>query len=90
MLILPFFRDPAQARMWTFREWERLFQLARAARLMGTLAIFIRENGLSEFVPERGRWMLRSAEVKAERGRRQSLWESAQGQRSEAQNQGHL
>ena len=75
MFILPFFRDPAQARTWTFREWERLFQLARAARLMGTLAVFILENGLSEFVPEKGRWMLQSAEIKAQRGRRQSLWE---------------
>lgn len=75
LLILSFFRAPEQTKSWSHKQWERLFQLARDARLMGTLAYFIQENGLSEFVPERGRWLLESAIVKAERGRRQALWE---------------
>lgn len=73
--ILSFFRDPSQAKGWTNTEWERLFQLARSAKLMGTLAVFIQEKGLEEYVPEKGRWFLNSGNVKAERGRRQTLWE---------------
>lgn len=72
---MTFFRNPAQAQSWTHTEWERLFQVARDARLLGTLAFFIREKGLSDFVPAKGRWFLKSAEVKSERGRRQTLWE---------------
>ncbi len=75
LLILSFFREPELSKSWSHKQWERLFQLARDARLIGTLAYFIQENGWSEFVPERGRWLLESAIVKAERGRRQALWE---------------
>lgn len=76
MFILPFFKNPDQVKSWTIHEWERLFQLARAGRLMGTIAFFLREKELMDYVPEKGKWMLESAQVKAERGRRQSLWEA--------------
>ncbi|MDO4627780.1 MAG: nucleotidyltransferase family protein [Planctomycetia bacterium] len=75
LMILSFFREPERAKSWSYMHWERLFQLARDARLMGTLAYFIQENELWESVPERGRWLLESAIVKAERGKRQTLWE---------------
>lgn len=76
MFILPFFKNPEQAKRWTVHEWERLFQLAQSGRLLGTLAFFLRDRELLDFVPEKGRWLLQSAEVKAERGRRQILWEA--------------
>ncbi len=76
MFILPFFKNPDQVKHWTIHEWERLFQLAQSGKLMGTLAFFLRDQNLIAFVPEKGRWLLKSAEVKAERGRRQILWEA--------------
>ena len=76
MLLLDFFRNPESSREWSHTQWERLFQLARPAKLLGTLAYFIEDRGLWDAVPEKGRWFLESGKVKAERGRRQTLWEA--------------
>jgi len=76
MFLLTFFRNPETSRTWSHTEWERLFQLARSAKLLGTLAFFIEERGLLDAAPEKGRWFIDSARVKAERGRRQTLWEA--------------
>lgn len=49
--------------------------MARAGRVLGSALYVLRDFALEDAVPPEGRWFLKSAEVNAQRGRRQTLWE---------------
>ncbi|MDO4569659.1 MAG: nucleotidyltransferase family protein [Planctomycetia bacterium] len=70
-----FFRNPQSCRSYDIAQWERLFGQARAGRLLGKLAYLLEDENLLDVVPPESRWLLESARVKSERGRRQILWE---------------
>ncbi len=61
--------------VYTNTDWELLIRLARRVKLLGRLAMMLKQRSLLEKIPQRAAYQLRSSLIQAERLQQLSHWE---------------
>lgn len=74
-ILLEAFINPGCLAHYSDSEWELLIRLARRVKLLGRLALLLKNNGLWEGVPPRITNQLTSALVQAEKLKQSTQWE---------------